>query len=125
MRNTDKKTAFAFYWKLFNQPHNYLEEYNFDPPRKHRFDFAWPKKLIAVEVDGNAWHVAGGGRHGSDTDREKLNIAAFMGWRVFHFSPQMLKQDPISCIEMVAKTIQEHSVPPQDATQVKSRPLVD
>ena len=59
-----------------------------------RFDFAWPGYMVAVEVDGNAHHVMGGGRHMQDGDLTKLNNAAVLGWTVFRFSPGMLKEDP-------------------------------
>jgi very-short-patch-repair endonuclease len=98
----DKKEIFAYHWRVIvGDEFPYQSEYNFDAPRKHRFDFAWPERKIAVEVDGNAWHVKGGGRHGTDKDREKINIAAQMGWRIFHFSPTMLDGDPYRWIHMV------------------------
>jgi len=82
-----------------------VREYRFHPDRRWRFDFAWPDSLIAVEVDGNAWHTRGGGRHGTDKDREKINAAAALGWRVFHFSPKMLDDDPAACIALIANAI--------------------
>ena len=113
----DKKELFAYYWRIVVGTYRmYQTEYNFDPPRKHRFDFAWPDKKIAVEVDGNAWHVKGGGKHGTDKDREKINIAASMGWRVFHFSPAMLDKNPGECIEMIVSVLTERIL--QMATNV-------
>jgi very-short-patch-repair endonuclease len=101
---TDKSDTFLYYWKVVAHRSNLdtpEREYRFHPERKWRFDFAWPHALIAVEVDGNAWHTKGGGRHGKDSDREKINAAASLGWRVFHFSPTMLESDPTTCITMV------------------------
>ena len=104
----DKKQMFSYYFSLLalgaDMP---TEEYNFDANlgRKHRFDFAWIDKKIAVEINGNAWGVKGGGRHGQDKDLEKLNLAASMGWRVFQFSPAMLKSDPERWIAMVLNAI--------------------
>lgn len=46
-----------------------------------------------------------GGRHSSDKDREKLNIAASLGWLVFRFSPGQLKRNPLECVEIVRKTL--------------------
>jgi very-short-patch-repair endonuclease len=58
-------------------------EYRFHPVRKWRFDFAWPDKLIALEVDGG---VFSGGRHvrgeGFVKDCEKQNVAMGLGWRI-------------------------------------------
>lgn len=104
----DKAELFAQYWKMLAHPLPAPEsEYNFDKQlgRKHRFDFAFPNKLIAVEIDGNAWNVKGGGRHMQDADLEKYNIAASLGWRIFRFSPSMLKRDPAGCIQTIVEAV--------------------
>ena len=48
-----------------------------------RFDFAWPERKLAVEVEGGHWmqgrHVRG---QGFENDCEKYNEAALLGWRV-------------------------------------------
>lgn len=66
-------------------------EYVFAPPRKFRFDFAFPEKMIAAEVDGGTWMR---GRHqtgnGFERDCEKLNLAASLGWRVFRYTTMMV-----------------------------------
>lgn len=63
-------------------------EHQFHPDRKWRFDFAWPEKLLAAEVDGVLWGK--GGRHqrpaGYQKDAEKLNTAILLGWRVLRFT---------------------------------------
>lgn len=87
-------------------------EYRFHPERRWRFDFAWPDVRVAVEVNGNAWAVRGGGRHGKDADLEKGNAAAAAGWRVFTFSPAMLERDPAACVDVVRAAVEgdhEHS----------------
>lgn len=106
---TDKAEIFMTYWRMF-APRSLpdpVEEYNFDHHlgRRHRFDFAWVSKRVGVEVNGNAWNTRGGGRHGSDSDLEKLNLAMSLNWRVFQFSPAMLKRDPQGCVEMVASAL--------------------
>lgn len=102
----DKKGIFKYYWKLLGNAPEPIAEYNFDAhlKRKHRFDWAFVEQKIAVEVDGGAWTYKGG-RHATDKDREKMNIAASEGWVVFHFSPQMLENDPIGCVEQVKKVL--------------------
>ena len=65
------------------------QEYRFHPVRRWRFDFAWPAVKVAVECDGGQW-VRNGGRHNRDSDREKLNAAACLGWRVLRYSGKML-----------------------------------
>jgi len=62
-------------------------EYRFHPERKWRFDFAWPVRMLAVEVEGGTFQ---GGRHrsmhGFQADAEKYNTAAAMGWTVLRFT---------------------------------------
>lgn len=66
-------------------------EYRFAPPRKWRFDYAWPAKLVALEVEGGVWTR---GRHtrgsGFLKDMEKYNHAARSGWRVLRVTPGQL-----------------------------------
>ena len=58
-------------------------EYRFAAPRRYRFDFCWPDRKVALEVQGGVWT---GGRHtrgrGATSDAEKLSLAAAGGWRV-------------------------------------------
>lgn len=67
-------------------------EHRFAPPRKFRFDFAWPEIKVAIEIDGGQWV---GGRHtrgaGFLRDCEKLNLAALAGWTVLRFSGASVK----------------------------------
>jgi very-short-patch-repair endonuclease len=63
-----------------------VAELQFHPSRKWRFDFAFPDRMVAVEVDGAVWT---NGRHtrgsGYIKDCEKYNNAAALGWFVFRF----------------------------------------
>lgn len=64
-----------------------VKELQFHPDRKWRFDYAFPSRKIAIEIDGAIWTS---GRHnrprGYLNDMEKLNTAASMGWLVLRFS---------------------------------------
>lgn len=64
-----------------------VKELQFYPDRKWRFDYAFPSRKIAIEIDGAIWTL---GRHnrprGYLNDMEKLNTAASMGWLVLRFS---------------------------------------
>lgn len=68
-----------------------VREYRFAPPRRWRFDLAWPAHKVAVEVDGGTWV---GGRHstgaGFERDAEKLNEAALLDWMVLRVTPRMV-----------------------------------
>jgi len=86
----------------------FVEEYTFakaELGRSWRFDFAWPAERVAAEVDGGARLVrwqrnpfhgrpqpVAVGRHATRADYEKMNAAAFLGWRVLRFTPDMLPQ---------------------------------
>jgi len=82
--------------------------------RRWAFDWCIESLKIAVEVDGGKrmakWCAKTGrcvvvGRHNQDQDLEKHNAATMLGWAVFHFSPDMLKNDPVGCVECVAQAV--------------------
>jgi len=62
--------------------------------RDFRFDFAWPDRKIAVEIDGA---IAKGGQGGHTSikgytdDRQKDCEAAVLGWTVIRVTGQMVK----------------------------------
>lgn len=74
-------------------------EYRFHAERRWRFDYAWPKVKVALEVEGGVFGFAdpktgqrrSGGAHSSITgikrDMEKYSIAAVMGWCVIRILP--------------------------------------
>ena len=66
-------------------------EYRFHPLRKWRFDYAWPEKHIAVEIEGgiytNGRHTRGGGFSG---DMEKYNAAVLHGWAILRYAPKKI-----------------------------------
>ena len=57
-----------------------------------RFDMAWPRLMLAVEVEGGIWargrHVRG---KGFEADCEKYNEAALAGWRVLRVTGAMVQ----------------------------------
>jgi hypothetical protein len=75
-----------------------VAEYQFAAARgrQWRFDWCWPDRKIALEVDGGLWNV---GRHqrpaGYRADMEKLNAAAALGWRIFRCEPTTLTSAPL------------------------------
>ncbi len=82
----------------------YVQEHKFHPVRRWRFDFAWIDEMVAVECDGGQWR-AGGGRHNTDADREKINTAVALGWRVLRFSGNQIRTDPMECIRVLEETL--------------------
>lgn len=67
------------------------KEYRFHPKRRWRFDYAIPRRKIAIEVEGGIWT---GGRHVSPKgflgDMEKYNTATTLGWHILRTIPQEL-----------------------------------
>ena len=58
--------------------------------RRWRFDYAWPDRKIALELEGGTWV---GGRHtrgaGYRNDCRKYNRAAVLGWIVIRATTDM------------------------------------
>ncbi len=73
--------------------------------RMWRFDFAWPERKLAVEIEGGIWI---NGRHsrgkGMVSDMQKYNRATVLGWRVMRFSAAMVKDgSAVAEIESIFK----------------------
>lgn len=53
------------------------------------FDFAWPARLVALEVEGGIW-IAGGHNRGGGyaKDMAKYNSATLLGWRIIRVQPK-------------------------------------
>ena len=68
-----------------------VPEHRFHPTRKWRFDYSWPLKLLALEVEGGVWTQ---GRHtrgsGAIADMQKYSEAAILGWRLLYVTPDEL-----------------------------------
>jgi very-short-patch-repair endonuclease len=65
--------------------------------RRYTFDFCYPELKLAIEVDGGQWEV-GGGRHMSDEDYHKLNIATIQGYKILRFKTNMVDEDGCGCV---------------------------
>lgn len=100
------ETIFARLWERFGNGMAPVREYCFNENRGWRFDFAFPLNgLVAVECDG-VIKKAGGGRHNTDGDRDKLNNAAAVGWRVLRFSRMQLEDQPEYTAELVKRALE-------------------
>lgn len=81
-----------------------VREFRFAPPRRWRFDFAWPASQLAVEVEGGTWqksrHTTG---NGFEADCEKYNTATTLGWRVLRVTPRQIHQG--EAIEWIEKCL--------------------
>lgn len=72
-----------------------VTEFQFNSKRKWRFDYAYPAKRIAIEIEGGIFQY---GRHtrpiGFVKDMEKYNHAAIFGWRLLRFQPNEITSLP-------------------------------
>ena len=85
------------------------EEVKFHPTRKWRFDFAWPAELLAVELHGGIYSRRGGHNRGGITrDAEKAREAAKLGWTVFTYTTDDMK-NPHIVVEEVAAELQRRA----------------
>lgn len=80
-----------------------IPEYRFHHTRQWRFDYAWPQKKIALEIEGGVFtqgrHSRGAGMVG---DMEKYNNAAVLGWRIIRTTPSNLcKSSTIQLINQI------------------------
>lgn len=71
----------------------FVREFKFHPTRKWRFDFAFPDRKLAIEIEGGIYSK---GRHtrpdGYQKDMEKYNAASTLGWTLLRFTPQQVKK---------------------------------
>jgi len=87
-------------WALQDLKIPYVRELHFAPDRQWRFDFSFPAKKVAVEVEGGIWS---GGRHtrpqGFLGDMEKYNRAIELGWAVLRYDTQSVLA--LSCLPQI------------------------
>lgn len=103
------EAIFASFWRNFACGYPApVTEYRFDAERHWRFDFAWPARKVAVEIEGATWTR---GRHtrgaGFEKDAEKYNAATLLGWRVLRFTGDMLKRTPDACVRQVVELLED------------------
>ncbi len=87
-----------------------VREHLFAPPRKWRFDFAWPAYRVAVEIDGGTWMESGGCHQHPIRfagDCEKFNAATLLGWRVLRFTTIDLGQNMTGMIEQIEALLKQ------------------
>ncbi len=90
-----------------------VHQHRFHPTRRWRLDFAWPDRMVALEVEGlgrrekdGTWNPDGGGhqtRDGFTKDVEKYNEAVLLGWTLIRVTSGMITKG--SAIEFVERAL--------------------
>ena len=85
-------------WRMLGGP-ALATEHRFHPERRWRFDYAHLPSKTAIEINGGVWS---GGRHnrgaGYLRDREKVNAAQMLGWKVFELGTGQVTVDNVQAI---------------------------
>jgi very-short-patch-repair endonuclease len=116
MSELEKK--FIWYWvHVIKGTGDLTLEHKFHPSRKWRFDFAHIPTKVAVEIEGGIGlrKAKSGklftGRHaqsaGFNSDCEKYNEAALMGWTVFRLTSKMVTSTDL---EKIASFIKQRPI---------------
>jgi very-short-patch-repair endonuclease len=101
--SSDLERALLFQVKALGLPEP-VQEHQFSPPRRWRFDFAWPDLKVAVEVEGGSFV---GGRHtrgaAFEADCRKYAEATCQGWAVLRVTGRMIEEG--TAIEFVKRAL--------------------
>lgn len=72
--------------------------------RRWKFDYAWPDRMVALEVEGGTWN---NGRHvrgsGYEKDCIKYSEAAILGWKVIRATTTMIADG--RALELIEKAL--------------------
>jgi very-short-patch-repair endonuclease len=103
MSNSPLEDLFAFQLDSAGLT-GYIREYQAIPGRKFRFDFAWEKERLLVEINGGTYNGGAHGRGcGISRDYTKANLAVVNNWRVLSFDTKQVKSG--AALEVVEKLI--------------------
>lgn len=104
------EVAFMRTWKMVSGDvwPNPRREFRFHPTRKWRFDFAWERERVAVEMEGGVF-VGGGHNQGRryTMDCQKYNMATVMGWRVLRYTIADVQERPVQMVQEIQSLLAE------------------
>ena len=66
-----------------------------DGDLEFRLDFAWPGRMVLVEIDGREWHI---GREAFQRDRTRQNALVRAGWTVLRFTVEDIRNRPTQVV---------------------------
>ena len=96
-----------------------LEKYGADLPKPvhpmpygtYSLDFGWSKEAVSVEIDGVAHRISPGGM---SRDRRRNNLILLSGVKTLHFTPDMLREEPETCIMQLRMLLKRQYYTEQD-----------
>ena len=106
--STEKETIKKVLWVLHREGTipEYVEEHQFDPVRKYRFDWAIPELKIAIEYEGIFSKKSGHTTvSGYTKDCDKYNLATVHGWKILRYTAKNYKNFPKELKNIVNKVI--------------------
>lgn len=80
-----------------------VRQYHVKGTRYH-LDFAVPDLLLAIEIDGHAWHST---RQQRQHDSQRDRILTGLGWRVVRFTASEVTRNADGCAEEVLSLIKK------------------
>lgn len=90
------------------------QEYVFHPTRKYRFDLAWKKEKVALEVHGAVFQKGGhNSPAGTQRDWEKANEGQLLGWIVIQVGRSVGGKESwlsLDTVDLVARAIARQKV---------------
>lgn len=109
MSQSDLERTFETYWRQLGGP-DLEKEYRFHPTRKWRLDFALPCLKIGFECEGGtrkdkSRHTTG---DGYTKDCIKYNAATRLNWKVYRFTSDMLRDDPVGHLQPIIELMRQN-----------------
>ncbi len=82
------------------------------PGRRLEADFAWPRYKVGIEVQGGTWlpksgKASGHVGAGQTRDFKKMNLFIENDWKVLQWSSDMIRDDPVFCIEQLKRVLKQ------------------
>lgn len=73
------------------------------PGRRFEIDVAFPRRLVAIEIDG--WQYHGKFLRDFKRDREKDRVLTEYGWRILRFTAGEVRGDVYRCVSIVERVL--------------------
>ena len=75
---------------------------------RYHLDFALPDIMLAIEIDGHAWHSS---RQQRQHDSQRDRILTGLGWKVLRFTASEVTKNADGCAKEVLDIIKKYTEP--------------